>query len=172
MTQKPEPSTLIQSVNSSVTVFLVAREGIFFDGLIRIINEQADIRVAASATPADNPLRLYKENPTELLIMEESALQLILQESTPLKLFNAFREIRPDLRIIVFGRAMTEAFVRKIIQAGVHGIIDSAIKPKLLGTAILTVANGCYWLNWKKMGGRNRRTTIQEYKPGILQGLF
>ena len=133
------------------TLFMVANHDIYADGLARVLADQPDLDVISCTGPTRDCHSRYVEQPTDILMVEQSVVYGAL-EDTPLdQLFKPFMETRPDLRIIVFGHEMADTFVRRMLQAGAHGFIDSSTGPELLGTAIHEVRDGGYWLGRKSL---------------------
>jgi len=136
-----------QPAHEPTTLFMVANQDIYVDGLTRIIADQPDLKVVACTSPTNDCYARYAENPTDILMVEQSVIHTKLLTTPADKLFEQFMQLRPALRIIIFGHEMTEAFIRKMLQVGVHGFVDSSSSPALLGIAINEVRNGGYWLS-------------------------
>ncbi len=164
-----DPVHSIQHAPKPTTLFMVANQDIYVDGLTRIIAEHPDLEVIACTSPTSDCHARYAEQPTDVLMVEESVVQLKLKETSLDKLFEPFLLIRPDLRIIIFGHEMTDAFVRTMIHAGAHGFIDSSTNPKLLGVAINEVRDGGYWLGRESL--RNLVQTASEMDRIVEQGI-
>jgi len=133
------------------TLFMVANQDIYVDGLTRVIADQADLDVVSCTSPTEDCQGRYAEHPTDILMVEQSVVRRKLRGTSLDRLFKPFMEIRPDLRIIVFGHEITDTFIRKMISAGAHGFIDSSTRPELLGIAINEVRDGGYWLGRKSL---------------------
>ena len=136
-----------QHTHEPTTLFMVANQDIYVDGLTRIISDQPNLKVVACTSPTNDCYSRYAENPTDILMVEQSVIHAKLEKKPANELFREFMQLRPQLRIIIFGHEMTEAFIRKMLQVGVHGFVDSSSSPELLGTAITEVSNGGYWLS-------------------------
>ncbi len=152
-----------------VTLFLVANQDIYVDGLTRIISDQPDLRVVACTSPTNDCLDRYARHLTDILMIEQSVVQKKLVNTPPRELFAPFMKIRPDLRIIIFGHDIADTFVRRMLYAGVHGFIDSSTSPKNLTTAINEIHEGGYWLGRKSL--RNLVQTVSEMDRIVEQGI-
>lgn len=140
-----------RSAHEPTTLFIVANQDIYVDGLTRIIADQPNLKVVACTSPTSDCYSRYAENPTDILMVEQSVVYTKLESTPPEKLFEQFMQLRPELRIIIFGHEMTEAFIRKMLKVGVHGFIDSSTRPELLSVAINEVHDGGYWLSRKSL---------------------
>ena len=152
-----------------VTLFMIANQDIYVDGLTRIISDQPDLSVIACTSPTNDCLERYASHLTDILIVEQSVVQKKLADTAPRELFAPFMALRPDLRIIIFGHDIADAFVRKMLHAGVHGFIDSSTSPKCLATAINEVHEGGYWLGRKSL--HNLIQTVSEMDRIVEQGI-
>lgn len=150
------------------TLFMVANRDIYADGLARVMAGQPDLDVISCNRPTHCHSR-YAERPTEILMIEQSVILKVLEDTSPDQLFKPFMEIRPDLRIIVFGHEMPDSFVRRMLQAGAHGFIDSSTGPELLGIAIHEVRDGGYWLGRKSL--QHLVQSISEIDRIVEQGI-
>ncbi|VAW75961.1 hypothetical protein MNBD_GAMMA15-2422 [hydrothermal vent metagenome] len=138
-------------MREAATLFMVANQDIYVDGLTRIISEHPDLKVIACTSPTSDCHGRFAEHPTDVLMVEQSVVQQKLKEMTFDELFAPFMQIRPGLRIIIFGHEMADPFIRFMLHAGAHGFIDSSTSPKLLGIAINEVRDGGYWLGRKSL---------------------
>jgi len=152
-----------------ITLFMVANQDIYVDGLTRIISDQPDFKVVACTSPTNDCQRRYAEHLTDILMVEQSVVHKKLEEKSLDQLFKPFLALRPDLRIIIFGHEMADTFIRKMIHAGAHGFIDSNTSPKLLGIAINEVREGGYWLGRKSL--QNLVQTVSEMDRIVEQGI-
>lgn len=132
--------------STPTSLFIIANQDIYVDGLTRIIADLPDIEVVKCISPDNDCHRHYAENPADILMIEQSIAYTQAAGAPAGALFEPFTRIRPDLRTIIFGHDMEDIFVRRMLSAGAHGFIDSSTTPQLLGIAINEVRDGGYWL--------------------------
>jgi len=145
----PVSKRLVQPVPGSddVTIFVVARHDIYVDGLVRVISGLDGYDVKECAMPGNDCFAMFHDNPADMLLLEESVVTQHLQKTTVDELFGDFRQHYPGLRIVIFGRELEDAFIRKLIRAGAHGFIDSTMTQQTLQLALNEVHNGGYWVS-------------------------
>jgi len=107
-----------------VSIFVVAKHDIYVDGLVRVISELQDHKVIACIEPGKDCYTKFSDNPADILLVEESVVVSYLQEISVDELFKEFKQHFPELRIVIFGRELDDAFIRKMIRAGAHGFIE------------------------------------------------
>jgi len=134
-----------------VSIFVVAKHDIYVDGLVRVISELQDHKVIACIEPGKDCYTKFSDNPADILLVEESVVVSYLQEISVDELFKEFKQHFPELRIVIFGRELDDAFIRKMIRAGAHGFIDSAMTQETLQHALKEVHSGGYWVSRKAL---------------------
>lgn len=143
----PQFKTSARPVPEPTTLFMVANQDIYIDGLTRIISDQPGLKVIACTEPTSDCYIRYAENPTDILMVEDAVVRAKLETKQPEELFAQFLELRPQLGIIIFGHEITEGFIRQMLPLGVQGFIESSTSPERLAIAINEVHNGGYWLS-------------------------
>lgn len=139
-------TTLPPSADGMISIFIVADQDIFVDGLIRIISDQPDHHVVACISAGDGCFKRFSETPADLLLIDQTVVEQKLKNVSIDELFSEFTVQYPDLRIIVFGHKLDYAFVRRMIRAGTHGLFDSTMTRETLSAAIREVHAGGFWV--------------------------
>jgi len=132
-------------------IFVVANHDIYVDGLLQVINTLPGHEVVECASPGNKCYDNFTRNPADILLVEQSVVEVHLQSTTVDDLFREFQQNYPELRIIIFGRDFEDDFIRKLIRAGAHGFIDSTMTRETLENAIHEVHNGGYWVSRKAL---------------------
>jgi len=133
----------------AISLFVIAHQDIYIDGLVRVISDHPDHRVVACSNPDGNCFEEFCRTPADLLLIEQSIMEERLQDNTDDTLLDDFRNTFPGLRFIVFGRDISTDYLRRMLHAGVRGFIDITTTRDLLAHAINEVHSGGYWLGQK-----------------------
>ncbi len=115
-------------------VGLVATDPLRILGLQVILSEQADTNVIALTVPG----ALHSLELSLLLLDSDSAPHLF-------DLLATFRRQRPDLRVIVLGRAEDQEFVQRVIGAGAKGYLSHDARESDIRLCIEVVRDGSIW---------------------------
>ncbi len=142
----PDSSRPVEPGEQPATIFIIARQDIYVDGLTRILTELPGIDIVARSGPESDCVEHYAAHPADILMIEQSALLELAGAQPADAVFEPFAQLNPELRIVVLGHGMDDIFIRRMLNAGAHGFIDSRTGPQLLGTAIAEVHAGGYWL--------------------------
>ena len=134
-----------------ITIYLIANQAIYVDGLIRVISDHENYEVLACTQPGDSCVEQFAKSPADILLIEQSVIDKQLETYRAKDLFSNFLDKFPDLRIIIFGHDIPESFVRTLIGAGARGFIDTSSTHEMLNVAIDEVYNGGYWVGRKAL---------------------
>lgn len=134
---------------SAISLFVIAHQDIYVDGLVRVISDHPKHHVVACRSPEGNCFEEFCRTPADLLLIEQSIVEDRLQNNQTDDLLGNFRSTFPKLHIIVLGRDISDDYIRRMLRAGVRGFIDSNTTKDLLATAIQEVCNGGYWVGRK-----------------------
>ncbi len=115
-------------------VGLVASDPLRILGLQVILSEQAESKVVSLSVPG----ALHSFELSLLLIDADSAPQLF-------ELLATFRRNRPDLRLIVLGRASDQEFIQRVIGAGAKGYLSHDARESDIRLCIEVVRDGSIW---------------------------
>ena len=115
-------------------VGLVANDPLRILGLQVILSEQAETRVVSLSVPG----ALHSFELSLLLIDADSAPQLF-------DLLATFRRTRPELRLIVLGKATDQEFIQRVIGAGAKGYLSHDARESDIRLCIEVVLDGSIW---------------------------
>ena len=126
---------------ATISVLINARRDFFLDGMIHIL-ESAEIDIQVTCVEEGESCAPYftGECPDLLLLQEKS---------TPGPFENFVREMVdgfPGLRIIAFGRSMTDDYLCRVIEAGARGYINEKMTGEHMVMAVDAVMQGRYWV--------------------------
>jgi DNA-binding NarL/FixJ family response regulator len=119
---------------SSQVVGLVANDPLRILGLQVILSEHTESKVVSLSVPG----ALHSFELSLLLIDADSAPQLF-------DLLATFRRSRPDLRLIVLGRATDQEFIQRVIGAGAKGYLSHDARESDIRLCIEVVKDGSIW---------------------------
>ena len=125
----------------STSVLIIAGRDLFVDGIIRIL-ESTDNQVNVTCVAPGEPSAAYFSGgcPDLLLLHEDAATGPF--EDFVREMVEGF----PGLRVLIFGRTMTDDFLYRIIHAGAHGYINENMNGKHMIDALDAVRDGRYWI--------------------------
>ena len=126
-------------------LFVIAGQGMHANGLMQLIDALPGHEEVTWVGPDADCLPRFERNPARLCLMERTVV---------------YREIEPDVRFLVFGHDMDDVFVRSMVRAGVHGLIDDSQDPASLRHALDEVRAGGYWIG---------RRTLENFIHGAIE---
>jgi len=143
--------TSVSSLSENVRIFVIANQDIYVDGLIRLILDDPSHEIVDCVKPDYQCYDRFRNNPADILMIEKTVIDGLLVNTPKGQLFDSYRRDYPDLRIVIFGHEIPDAFVRRMIRAGVHGFIDSETTRDMLTMAIREIHTGGYWVGRKAL---------------------
>ncbi|HHO67786.1 MAG TPA: response regulator transcription factor [Gammaproteobacteria bacterium] len=141
-------------------LFVIAGQGTHVNGLVQLIDALPGHEEITWVGPDADCLSRFGRNPARLCLMEQAVVERALNDTSPEALFAPYREIEPDVRFLVFGHDMDDVFVRSMVRAGVHGLIDDSLDPASLRHALDEVRAGGYWIG---------RRTLENFIHGAIE---
>ncbi len=148
----PSENSQSGSGTDLITIFVIANQAIYVDGLVRVISDHASHKVLACSQPGDTIcFDEFEKQPADILLVEQAAVEHTMKTVAHAQVFEQFLQRYPSLRIIIFGHDLVEPFVKKMIRAGARGFIDTNASKEALITAIDEVYNGGYWVSRKAL---------------------
>lgn len=148
--ENPPQAKLDNSRSTDViTLFVIARQDIYVDGLIRVISDHPQHSVVACGSPDTDYIQQFRQTPADILLIDQNIVEEHLHDASIDKLFNNFFDVFPESHIIVFGHEIPDNCVRRLLRAGVRGFIDNNTSQDLLAASIREVHNGGHWVGRK-----------------------
>jgi DNA-binding NarL/FixJ family response regulator len=142
--------------SNNFQVGLVANDPLRILGLQVILFEQAESTVISLTVPG-------------ALHSFELSLLLIDSDSTPqlFEMLATFRRSRPDLRLIVLGRATDQEFIQRVIGAGAKGYLSHDARESDIRLCIEVVRDGSIWAPRKVLARLIEASPVNARPPAV-----
>lgn len=145
-------------------IFIVGHQDFSIDGLVRMIESSTD---SCTVTCVENiqtcMQKLATTRPDVLLVQNE-----ILAEPAELSIQDIFRQ-DATIRILVFGRNMTDERLYRLVNAGVQGYINERMNGEHVRAALQSIISGQTWIERHIM---ERFITTQHDFDSLLETRF
>lgn len=132
---------LVEGAPKQTRVLLIANRDEFVDDIIHSLkSSKVDLSIECVA-PGDPCARYFAGDCPDLLLLQE--------KSKPDPFEDFVREMTegfPGLRVLVFGRSMSDDYLYRVINAGAHGYINEKMQGKHMLAALDAVGNGSLWV--------------------------
>lgn len=145
-----------------IQVMLVDDHELVRAGLRRIIEDSPDIRVSAEASSGEQALRLGRERPPDIFLLDVSLPGLSAFEITR-KLVRA----HGDAEVIILAGHAKAPFPTRLLDAGARGYLTRDCEPAELLEAIRTVRSGTLYI-----GSEAAKQLALSMLPGTAESPF
>jgi len=145
-----------------IQVMLVDDHELVRAGLRRIIEDSPDIRVSAEASSGEQALRLGRERPPDIFLLDVSLPGLSAFEITR-KLVRA----HCDAQVIILAEHAKAPFPTRLLDAGARGYLTRDSEPVELLEAIRTVHSGTLYI-----GSEAAKQLALSMLPGTAESPF
>lgn len=125
--------TTVQAIN----LFLVDDHGMFREGLARVLEKEADLRVVGQAAGAAQALSLLPASGANMILLDVD-----LGPERAVDFVNGARRLNFEGRILVLTAGLSGAEAVQLVQAGVSGILHKHHSTHVLCDTIRQVAAG------------------------------
>jgi two-component system nitrate/nitrite response regulator NarL len=164
-----------------IRVMMVDDHALFREGLGRLLDSSADIRVVGQCATAEDTIAVLSRTPADVMLLDYD-----LGEEQGSSLLSEIKRLHPDLKVLMVTAGMTDEATLRVIEAGASGIFMKHSNPDELVSAIHRVARNEMWLDTgavrslvaarsvqtERMEHSRALTTRQiEVLRGILDGL-
>jgi len=136
---------------NEIKIVIVSNPEIYTDGLIRLLSDNENHKVQTCLKPDHDCVKKFSNFESDLLLIQQSVVEACHAPLSEPR-FDKFKRINPEVRIVVFGNNLSDAFTRSMIRDGAHGFIDGAMTVESLNQAIEEVYRGGYWINRNILG--------------------
>jgi DNA-binding NarL/FixJ family response regulator len=124
-----------------VRVFIVGRQDYSLDGLASMLAAQeGDYKISCAEPDQDCLQKLETAQPHVLLIQNESLPHPFD------RMIHQILQVKPDIRILVFGKNMTDDHLYSLVRAGIHGYINERMGGEHFKRALDHVLKGGNWI--------------------------
>jgi DNA-binding NarL/FixJ family response regulator len=121
----------------SITVLVADDHAVVREGVVRILADAPEISIAGSAGNGDEVVGLVLGG-----LQPSVALIDLAMPGGGLDLVARLRELRPDLRILVYSMHSAQEYAVRCLTAGASGYVSKGCAPAQLLEAVRTVADG------------------------------
>jgi DNA-binding NarL/FixJ family response regulator len=118
-------------------VFIVDDHPVFREGLVRIINQEADLVVSGEAGDAAEALERIDASRPDLVVIDIS-----LDGMNGLELVKSLRDRRPETRLLVVSMHPESLYAERALRAGANGYIMKRESGRTLLAAMRHVLDG------------------------------
>lgn len=162
-------------------ILLVDDHGLFRESLVRLLESEADLCVAAHCASVAEAMDVIRQMPIDIILLDYN-----LSEERGTDLLRELRTCRNSARVLMVTAGMSDRTTLDALHAGVAGVLYKHSNPDQLVAAIRKIASGEMWLdsdairslllNVKSQETSVRSTRLltsrqQEVLSGILDGL-
>ena len=120
-----------------ITILLVDDHAIFREGLKKIIENTAGMRVTGEANNGDEALQKIKENEFDLVILDIS-----LPGQSGLEVLKELKRNNPKLPVLILSMHAEEQYARRLLKSGASGYLKKDSAFDQLVSAIRTIDSG------------------------------
>ena len=121
----------------SITVLVADDHAVVREGVIRILSDDPEISVVGSAGAGDEVVGLVLGG-----LRPSVALVDLAMPGGGLDLVARLRELRPELRVLVYSMHSEQEYAVRCLTAGASGYVSKGCAPAQLVEAVRTVAEG------------------------------
>ncbi len=125
-----------------VTVLLVDDHAVVREGYRRLLERHGDIKVVGEAGDADSAHSLFRELDPQIVVMD-----VTLPGRSGIDALRQMREIKPQIRVLMFSMHEEPIFAKRALQAGASGYVTKASAPHELVEAVHTLSIGKKYLS-------------------------
>lgn len=118
-------------------ILIVDDHAIVREGLKQILADVADIQVAGEADCASQALRLARQEPWDMVLMDIS-----MPDRSGLEALELLRKEHPGIRVLMLSMHRETQYAVRALKTGASGYLNKQSAPAQLVEAIRTVASG------------------------------
>lgn len=125
-------------------IFIVDDHPVFRDGLVMLVNREADLKVCGEANSAPQALSAMEKLQPDLLLAD-----IGLPGKSGLELIKDIRALHPDMAVLVISMHDEALYAERVLRAGGRGYIMKEEGPEKILKAIRQVLEGQMYLSGK-----------------------
>ncbi|MBZ5551062.1 MAG: response regulator transcription factor [Acidobacteriia bacterium] len=165
-----ESATLPQEAAASqceaLTVFVADQHPVVREGLVALINRQADMRVVGEASNGREAVEQFIAQRPSMAFL---ALRMPVMDGVDA--VQAIREKVPTARLVIFTSYQVEEAIYRALQAGASGYVLKDTPPEDLIECIRTVSNGGTWISPAVAAKLAKRVAARDLTPREMEVL-
>ena len=127
---------------SCIRIILADDHTLVREGLLQLLNAQADIDVVGEATDGMEALELCRRLRPQILVLD-----IAMPKMTGLDVIGLIKDSVPEVEIVVLSMYQKEAYAHRAFKSGAKGYVLKASPSSHLLGAIRRVAGGEYYLS-------------------------
>ena len=139
--QYPASLVLEEDVSSGTKVLMIAHRDLVVGGIIRLLEAADDEISVTCVTPGEPCARYFSSGYPDMLLLQQKAIPEPFEDY-----IREMVENLPGLRLLIFGQAMADDYLYRVIHAGAHGYINEKMNDEHVLAAINAVRGGRYWI--------------------------
>jgi len=142
------PAVKGRSVRSPKTIRILIADGqpIFCQGLRKVIETQADLRVVGETSDGADALKLAREHAPDILLLD-----VAIAGFAALRVLRDVQSSAPSVRTIVLAAEAETPDTVETLKVGARGVMRKDSPPDLLLKAIRCVSAGQHWVRRDKI---------------------
>jgi DNA-binding NarL/FixJ family response regulator len=141
-----------------VRILLADDHPIFRDGLKRLLEAEAGLKVIAEASNGAEAVKLVKLHKPDLLLLD-----LSMPQQTGIEAIRELGSLGASVRIILLTAAVEKSQIVEALQLGARGVVLKESATQLLIQAVRVVMAGEYWV------GREQVSNLVQYLRTLMQ---
>ena len=149
----PVPHPLLSAYNPTamspaISIVIADDHQMFRDGVRRLLEDEADFRVVATAADGDETLRLVGEHNPDILLLD-----LAMPNRPGLDVLRELASGSSAVRVIVLAASVDETQMIEALELGARGVVLKEAATSLLFKCIRMVMAGQYWVGREAVSG-------------------
>ncbi len=135
-------------MTTPISLVIADDHPIFRDGLRRLLEAEADLRVAGTAGDGEEAVRLVREHKPDVLLLD-----LAMPRRSGLDVLRDLSADPTGVHVIVLAAAVDETQMIEALELGARGIVLKDTTTTLLIKCIHVVVEGRYWVGRESVSG-------------------
>ncbi|HED52267.1 MAG TPA: response regulator transcription factor [Gammaproteobacteria bacterium] len=132
---------IVRQQNNKTRISIIGHKDFSIDSMARLIEASSGNYQVTCTDPGETGLTNFTETNAEVLMIQDDTLRV-----SPEYVIHSILDTSPDIRILVFGKAMDDEHLFQIIRAGAHGYINERMNGEHIKRALVVVLNGKTWI--------------------------
>jgi len=127
--------------SDSTRIFIVGQQDFSLDGLASMLESQDDNYLVSCVEPDEECMQKFSASKPDCLLIQNDSLPQPCE-----RFFGEILKHFSDIRILVFGKNMSDDDLYSLVRAGAHGYINERMDGEHFKRALDSVLNGNRWI--------------------------